>query len=155
MKYRPTINASPAVETVQPTQQQPAVSTTTTVNGQATKTVGLLTTATSTPTAAITIDVNKLPPPTAVTIPQSTPTPSGFVPSGDKEDSSLDAELLALAAQQMRSPTASLSQTPTQQLKPELKQNPAKWSVSQFNLVSSNWKSNDHVFIIYSGYRGS
>ena len=71
-----------------------------------------------------------MPTPTAVTIPQSTPTPSGFAPSGDKEDSSLDAELLALAAQQMRSPTTSLSQTPTQQLK----QNPAKWSVCWFNL---------------------
>lgn len=106
---------------------------TTAVNGQVGKTAntGLLTTATSnnSPNTSITIDLNKLPAPTAVTIPQGTP--SGFAPSGDKEDSSLDAELCALAAQQMRSPTTSLSQTPTQQLKPELKTNPAKWSVSR------------------------
>lgn len=113
---------------------------TTSVNGQVAKTAntGLLTTATSnnnSPNTSITIDLNKLSAPTAVTIPQGATTPSGFVPSGDKEDSSLDAELCALAAQQMRSPTTSLSQTPTQQLKPELKTNPAKWSVSRSSIL--------------------
>jgi hypothetical protein len=139
---RPTINASPAVGPVLPNQQQQqeTVSTTTCVNGQGVKPAagggsGLLTTATSTthsPAAAsTTVETNnKLDAPTAVTIPQGTTPPTSFAPSGDKEDSSLDAELCALAAQQMRSPVASLSQTPTQQLKPEPKTNPAKWSVS-------------------------
>lgn len=139
---RATINASPAVGPVLPNQQQQeTVSTTTCVNGQGVKPAagigggGLLTTATSTthsPAAAsTTVEANnKLAPPTAVTIPQGTTPPTSFAPTGDKEDSSLDAELCALAAQQLRSPTASLSQTPTQQLKPETKTNPAKWSVS-------------------------
>lgn len=74
--------------------------------------------------------MNKLATPTPIS--QGT-VPPNFVPSGEKEDTSLDAELLALAAQQMRSPTASLSQTPTQQLKPEIKANPAKWSVSSLS----------------------
>lgn len=51
--------------------------------------------------------------------------------AADKEDSSLDAELLALAAQQMRSPTSSMAHTPTPNLKAaDSKCNPAKWSVS-------------------------
>jgi hypothetical protein len=143
---RATINASPAVGPVLPNQQQQeTVSTTTCVNGQGVKPAagigggGLLTTATSTthsPAAAsTTVEANnKLAPPTAVTIPQGTTPPTSFAPTGDKEDSSLDAELCALAAQQLRSPTASLSQTPTQQLKPETKTNPAKWSVSYLSL---------------------
>lgn len=117
-------------------QQQETVSTTTSINGQGAKAatdVGLLTTATSTthsPVALITIDINKLAPPSAATIPLTTTPTTNFAPPGDKEDSSLDAELLALAAQQTRSPTTLLPQTPTQQLKPECKTNPAKWSVS-------------------------
>ncbi len=139
---RSNINASPAVGPVQPNQQQQqeTVSTTTCVNGQGVKAAvggggGLLTTATSTthsPAAASTTAEanNKLASPSAVTIPQGPTPPTSFAPSGDKEDISLDAELCALAAQQLRSPTASLSQTPTHQLKPEPKTNPAKWSVS-------------------------
>lgn len=136
---RPAINASPAVVTVQSQyqqQQQETVSTTTTANGQGAKATaggGLLTTATSTthsPVASITIDINKLAPPSAATVPPCTTPTTNFAPSGDKEDSSLDAELLALAAQQTRSPTTSLPQTPAQQPKPECKTNPAKWSVS-------------------------
>ncbi|KAI9560239.1 hypothetical protein GHT06_014253 [Daphnia sinensis] len=137
---KPAINAPPAVVTVQSQyqqQQQETVSTTTTANGQGAKAAGgggLLTTATSTthsPVASITIDINKLAPPSAATVPPCTTPTTNFAPAGDKEDSSLDAELLALAAQQTRSPTTSLPQTPTQQPKPECKTNPAKWSVTE------------------------
>lgn len=147
------MNVTSTVEPVQQIQQQSTVSTTTAINGQRTKTTntGLLTTASpnNSITTSLTIDLNKLSTPTAVTAPHGAVTASGFVPSGDKEDSILDAELLALAAQKTRSPTTSLSQTPTQQLKPELKTNPAKWSVSlafiyyiaEVNLMYSNFFS--------------
>ena len=66
-----------------------------------------------------------------VSTPAITTTASaGF--NGDKDDSNLDAELMALAAQQMRPPSVPQPQTtPTQLLKLEqLKPNPAKWTVS-------------------------
>lgn len=71
-----------------------------------------------------------MPPPSA--------TPTNFSVNGDKEDTNLDAELMALAAQQMRSPSGSHSQTPTQQVKLDPKNNPAKWSVRYFVQYSSN-----------------
>lgn len=102
-------------------------------NGDASKGVGLLTTAApvSPMPMTIAIDLNKLSASTAaVASSQASASSSGFSSAGDKEDSNLDAELMALAAQQMRSPAGSLSQTPTQHLKGDAKQNPAKWSVS-------------------------
>lgn len=59
----------------------------------------------------------------------TTTAPSGF--NGDRDDSNLDAELLALAAQQMRPPSVPQPQTPTQPLRLEqIKPNPAKWTVN-------------------------
>ena len=78
---------------------------------------GLLTTAITNP---LVVSMPAPPPPA---------TPSNFSLNGDKEDTNLDAELMALAAQQMRSPSGSHSQTPTQQIKLDPKNNPAKWSV--------------------------
>ena len=64
----------------------------------------------------------------------ATQTSPAFTISNEKEDcSTLDAELLALAAQQMRSPVpaAPLGETAAQQLaKAAEKLNPAKWTVS-------------------------
>ena len=64
----------------------------------------------------------------------ATQTSPAFTISNEKEDcSTLDAELLALAAQQMRSPVpaAPLGETAAQQLaKAAEKSNPAKWTVS-------------------------
>lgn len=85
---------------------------------------GLLTTAVTNPLVV------------SMSAPQSTP--SSFSVNGDKEDNTtLDAELMALAAQQMRSPSGSHSQTPTQQLKLDPKNNPAKWSVRFKHFICS------------------
>ena len=95
-----------------------------------TKSNGLLTTSDKTLTTPLAVSVaettcSALPPP-----PPPPPPPAAAVAADkEKEDSSLDAELLALAAQQMRSPTTPLAHTPTPNLKAD-KCNPAKWSVS-------------------------
>ena len=124
--------------TVDPSvQQQQSTVSTTTVNGKTSG--GLLTTAnneTTTISSSLSIDLNKL---SGTVPPQGAPFASSG--GGDKEDSSLDAELLALAAQQMRSPTLS------QPAKQEIKANPAKWSVSRLCNQENHWKCIENVVI--------
>jgi len=93
------------------------------MNGQAVVSTGLLTTVSS---LGMSISV-----PSVTT---TTTTTSAF--NGDKDDSNLDAELLALAAQQLRPPSAAQCQPlAVQQQKTEPKPNIAKWSVSSYYIL--------------------
>lgn len=113
-------------------------------NGQSLplKSNGLLTTSDKTVTTPLAISVaetNDISPAVAATAAAKLTSPAAAFTTAtagaDKEDSNLDAELLALAAQQMRSPTSSMAHTPTPNMKAvDAKCNPAKWSVSSVRL---------------------